>query len=313
MGLRERLTGVGCLKTALRAWALLCFFLIPQAAFAQLQYINTTDGTISETATPCTTPSVNPLLRTFSVGPHYTINDVNIGVLLSHTWRGDLIMHLTSPTGTRIQLFNATAGSADNFNVLLDDAAANPVGNHTANDTAAVATIVPPFQRTFRPVTALSAFNGEDASGTWTLEICDNANLDVGVFYQSNLQITARPATLTVSKASLVTADGVSAADFKAIPGATLRYCITITNTGPGLAAVINATDAIPAKSTYVSGSMRSGTTCTTAATVEDDNAADADESDPVGASISGTTISMNAPIIANGGVFVLTFLATIN
>ena len=75
------------------------------------RYTNTTDsaaGGINSSATPCT----NTFKRTFSVGTSFTVADVNVGVLVAHTYRGDLAMFLRSPAGTRIQLTDsATAGS----------------------------------------------------------------------------------------------------------------------------------------------------------------------------------------------------------
>lgn len=297
-----------------RCWNL-CLWLIalcafPQTAIAQIRYTNTTDGTVNETATPCS----NPLVRNFSVSEIYTVADVNIGILMSHTYRGDLQFYLQSPTGTRVQLINNVGGTRDNVNVLFDDAAANPISNHTANnDTATAATVVPPYQRTFRPFQVLSAFNGQEAAGTWRLEICDSLNADSGTFFQSDLFLTAAPASIGVTKISSVLSDGVSGSNPKAIPGATVRYCVTISNAGPGTAANIAATDAIPTNMTYVAGSMLSGSSCGTAATAEDDNAAGGDESDPIGASFSAGTISINRASLLSASSFALVFNTTVN
>lgn len=302
-------------RNVFRPWYSICLWLaalcaFPQAAFAQLQYTNSTDGTVNETVTPCT----SPLVRNFTVPQIYTVADVNIGVLMSHTYRGDLQFYLQSPAGTRIQLINNIGTTRDNVNVLFDDAAANPVSNHTAsNDTATAATVVPPYQRTFRPFQALSAFNGQEANGTWRLEICDSLNADSGTFFQSDLFITARPATVNVAKTSFVVSDAISLANPKAIPAATVRYCITVTNAGPGTAATISATDSIPANMSYVTGSMLSGSACGTAATTEDDDASDGSELDAVTASHSAGTITINRASLTNGASFAVTFAALIN
>lgn len=298
-----------------RPWYSICLWLaalcaFPQAAFAQLQYTNSTDGTVNETVTPCT----NPLVRNFTVNDIYTVADVNIGILMSHTYRGDLQFYLQSPAGTRVQLINNIGGTRNNVNVLFDDAAANPISNHTAsNDTATATTVVPPYQRTFRPFQVLSAFNGQEANGIWRLEICDSLTTDSGTFYQSDLFITARPATVNVAKTSAVVSDPISLANPKAIPAATVRYCITISNAGPGTAAAISATDSIPANMSYVAGSMLSGSTCGTAATAEDDDASDGSELDAVTASHSAGTITINRASLTNGASFAVTFAAIIN
>src|SRR3546814_9982892 len=106
--------------------------------------------------------------------------------------------------------------------------------------------------------------------------------------------IFGRPTTnLVVAKTSSVVSDPVNGtANAKAIPGARMRYCILVTNNGSGTATGINLADPLPAGTSFVAGSLRSGTSCAGAATVEDDNASGADESDPFGASVWGTTVS---------------------
>jgi uncharacterized repeat protein (TIGR01451 family) len=303
-GLRLKLQTAAALAMAV----LVCG--LPGAAFAQITYSNSADGTVSETATPCT----NPLIRTFTVPEIYSIADVNVGVLMSHTYRGDLRMFLLSPQATQITLIQNTADTQNNFNVLFDDSAAASITAHTTqNDTATATTVTPPYQRTFRPLQALSAFNGQNANGTWTLSICDSLNADSGTFFDSDLTITAQPATIAVSKASAILSDGVSGSNPKSLPGAVVRYCITITNNGPGIATTIVGTDGIPANTAYVAGSMRSGTDCASAAMVEDDNATGADETDPYGSSIAGTTITISTASMLNAASFAITFQATVN
>ena len=110
-------------------------------AAAQVRYTNTTDGTISESATPCS----SPLVRNFTAGAG-TVTDIDIGVLLAHTWRADLVMTLQSPSGTRVTFVNGVGGNADNFNVLLSDQNGTPITSHTTADTATSGTVVPPLK-----------------------------------------------------------------------------------------------------------------------------------------------------------------------
>lgn len=279
-------------------------------AAAQITYTNSTDGPVNETATPCS----NPLLRTFSVPIHFTVADANIGILMAHTYRGDLRYYLSSPDGTRVTLGENVGGTRNNLNVLFDDGAAAAYTSHTgSNDTATAGTVVPPYQRTFRPTQALSAFNGQDAFGTWTLEICDSLNVDSGTFYQSDLILTAANATIVVDKTHVLVSDPVGApgAPYH-LPGAVVRYCLTFTNAGPGIAHSINSTDVLPATTNFVAGSIRSGATCATTTTVEDDDASGADESDPVGANRSGSTITVVREFMTSGS-FAVTFEATVN
>ena len=58
---------------------------VPAGAQSTSTFSNTTSGTINGT-TVCTTP----LVRTFAVGNTFMVADVNIGILATHGWRGDL-------------------------------------------------------------------------------------------------------------------------------------------------------------------------------------------------------------------------------
>jgi uncharacterized repeat protein (TIGR01451 family) len=124
---------------------------------------------------------------------------------------------------------------------------------------------------------------------------------------------TCAPGQLSVTKISNVLTDGISATNPKAIPGATIRYCIVISNPGTATNSAISATDALPSNVTYVAGSARSGTTCANATTVEDDNAIGADENDPFGISITGTTVTGTAATLAPSAAFAIIFNATVN
>lgn len=120
-------------------------------------------------------------------------------------------------------------------------------------------------------------------------------------------------AVLAVAKASTVVADGVNTTNFKAIPGARVRYCLIIGNSGTASASSLVATDSLPATLSYVAGTLTSGTDCASATTPEDDNASGSDESDPVGASFSAGVVTINRSVLAVSGSFAVTYQATIN
>ena len=120
-------------------------------------------------------------------------------------------------------------------------------------------------------------------------------------------------ATLTVSKISEVLNDYVSGSNHKYLPGAMVRYCITVGNNGPGTATTIAVDDTLPADVTYVPGSMTSGTSCGTATTVEDDDASDGTETDTVRMSITGSTVSGSAATLAANASIALVLLAIID
>lgn len=98
-----------------------------QPASAQVhQYTNTTDsstGEIDVLSTPCSAP----FTRTLSVADSFVVADVNLGILMAHTWIGDVTINLVAPNGTRVKVFDRIGSSNDNFNILLDDQAAASV------------------------------------------------------------------------------------------------------------------------------------------------------------------------------------------
>jgi subtilisin-like proprotein convertase family protein len=108
-------------------------------------------------------------LSTVTGGPT-SISDLNVFLDLLHSFTGDLDVTLTSPAGTVVELTSDNGGSADNLydGILLDDSAPN-----------SITTITTPGG-TFSPEGILANFNGENANGTWTLRVTDDAGVDQG-------------------------------------------------------------------------------------------------------------------------------------
>src|SRR3989344_837030 len=127
-------------------WLALALVATPARAQTTTTYSNTTTGNINN-ATTCT----SPLVRNFTVATSYIVGDVDIGILATHSWRGDIRITLQSPAGTRVQLVDGDTAniSGDNFNVRLDDGAATTV--NTDGNTANHATSAPPYQNQFAP------------------------------------------------------------------------------------------------------------------------------------------------------------------
>ncbi len=209
------------------------------------QYSNTTTGAINNTTT-CTAP----LVRNFTVGTNFTVSDVDLGVLATHSWRGDLQITLQSPAGTRVQLVNGDSNniSGDNFNVRLNDGGTQTVntdGNNVNHNTTA-------YQNNFIPNAALSAFNGQSSIGTWRLEICDLfPTADDGSFVRADLYLTQAPtnfADLSLTK---------SVSNTSPANGATVTYTLTVANAAASnmTATGITVREALPAGVNFVSAS----------------------------------------------------------
>lgn len=219
------------------------------AAMAQsaVTVSNTTTGTINNTTT-CT----SPLVRNFSVTSTFTVADVNIGILATHSYRGDMQITLQSPNGTRVQIVNGEINSIDgnNFNVLLDDAATQVVNTDAASGNHS--TTAPPYQNTFRPNNALSAFNGGPMNGTWRLEICDLfPSSDNGAFQRADLTLQPMPANiadLSLTK-TLIGATPTSGGNV------TWRLAVTNSGTSSQSASGVAVTDTLPDGFVFTSAS----------------------------------------------------------
>lgn len=83
-----------------------------------------------------------------------TINDIKVGVNITHPYIADLEVTLYHPDGTRIRLHNRTGGSADD--------------------------IITSYPDQTRPAESLSALVGKPIQGTWLLAVRDLNYVDVG-------------------------------------------------------------------------------------------------------------------------------------
>lgn len=177
-----------------------------------------------------------------------TAGSTTVGI--DHTFVSDLIMTLTSPSGTSVVIISEVDLSGNNFcQTLLDDDAGAP-------SIQGVATADNPFTGTFAPNSPLSAFDGEDPNGNWTLSIVDNFAQDIGNIRAFSLILT--PSVCTPSESC--DGDGVvdlsvtkTASSQTPVIGQNLTYTITVTNNGTADATNVVVTDNLPASVTFVS------------------------------------------------------------
>jgi T1SS-143 domain-containing protein len=148
-------------------------------------YQPATEVTVFENTDDVDIPNIGTITSTIDVSGLTSIADLNVLINLDHTWTGDLDIFLISPNGTRVELSTDNWGlgkGADYTNTLFDDEAATGI---TAGS--------PPFTGSFRPEGDLSALDGENPNGTWTLEITDDALGDWGTLFNWELQIESGP------------------------------------------------------------------------------------------------------------------------
>lgn len=98
----------------------------------------------------------------------------SVGV--DHTRVGDLILRLTSPSGTTVTLIDRAGGAGNRGNNLcqtaLDDNAIDSIQDVSSSEA--------PFTGIFAPATPEVPFAGENADGTWLLNVSDNARSNTG-------------------------------------------------------------------------------------------------------------------------------------
>ncbi len=124
---------------------------------------------------------------------------------------------------------------------------------------------------------------------------------------------------LAVTKISQIISDPVNGTDDpKAIPGATIRYCIVVSNTGSGTATDIVAGDVLLSNISYVADSLQSGNNCSGTLTSEDDDDDDDAETDPFSISYDPAasprgTITGLADTLGPAESFAIIFQATVD
>lgn len=121
------------------------------------------------------------------------LTDLDVTLNITHTYIGDLAVTLTNEsTGTSITLIdrpglpaiNANFGCGNNnIDTTLDDAAATQAEDQCSGTS-------PAMGGTHSPTDALATFNGESATGTWTLNVSDNVGQDTGTLVEWCLNAT---------------------------------------------------------------------------------------------------------------------------
>ena len=121
------------------------------------------------------TPTIN---STLSVVNSSVISDVNLTMAMNHTYIGEVTVTLISPGGTEVPVFSNSCDSSNNITATFDDSGA-----------AQVCGVTPGISGTVIPLQSLSAFNGQDMTGTWTLKVKDGGAGDGGSLTSWSLDI----------------------------------------------------------------------------------------------------------------------------
>lgn len=143
----------------------------------------TTDCQTKQTSeTPVTISQAGVSTETVSVQfvEGLQVSDVNVNLVIDHTFVGDLVINLISPSGTKVPLLANACEDLNNINATFDDDGVDLV----CSGNPVVSGIV-------KPLGDLSAFRGELVTGEWTLEVQDTAPGDGGSIQSFSLEICA--------------------------------------------------------------------------------------------------------------------------
>jgi subtilisin-like proprotein convertase family protein len=157
--------------------AVATFFTIGMASSAHASFITT----VSSPNVPVDICDLCTVTSVLDFTGHGRVLDVNAMIDITHGWDADLIISL-SHAGRTVRLANRLGGSggADFSGTVFDDSAADSIN---------AGYVYAPYDGTFRPDQALSAFKDLDAFGLWTLTVSDMEAGDAGTI--NNFAITA--------------------------------------------------------------------------------------------------------------------------
>ncbi|MBZ0274262.1 proprotein convertase P-domain-containing protein [bacterium] len=208
------------------AMAVAAVMLAPLNALAQnLFYETKPEVSIPDADCPSATTG------SIYVPDNVIVTDVNVGILISHTYRDDLVIRLQPPASAAINLFYDDVVPPDGANNLYGtfNQQSSGVPNDGFNDT-----VKSYANREFHPYSTiggddLSVINGTSAQGWWELGVCDRLAQDTGTFHSFALYITyAVSTTTTTPPTTTTTAPGTTTTTE---PGTTTTQPGTTTST----------------------------------------------------------------------------------
>ncbi len=185
---------------------------------------------------------------------------------LSHQFPDDLDVLLVSPSGVHVMLMSDCGGGFTMTNRVLSfsDAASGFLpnaslilpGTYRPTDYE-LGDRLPPPAPPGMPATQLTAFNGSDPNGVWSLFIVDDSAGDAGVLAGGwSLQLTT---VEPVSPAADLAVSGAATPD----PGSTgsgVTYTVNVVNRGPNTASAVTLTNTLPPGFAFVSATAPQGT-----------------------------------------------------
>eukprot|EP01115_Flamella_aegyptia_P001840 TRINITY_DN13064_c0_g1_i1.p1 TRINITY_DN13064_c0_g1~~TRINITY_DN13064_c0_g1_i1.p1 ORF type:complete len:162 (+),score=25.53 TRINITY_DN13064_c0_g1_i1:17-502(+) len=139
---------------------LFCFVLFNGLVSCQSGPFSLTETNSHSVPIPDRSTATSPI----DINDFGTFLNGTVNVNVTHTFVGDLIIELISPSGTTVELFDQQCGADDNIFTTFSD-----FGVDVCQDTSLSI-----------PDTPLSTFRGENIKGDWILTVTDDAGGDTG-------------------------------------------------------------------------------------------------------------------------------------
>ena len=117
---------------------------------------------------------------TISVTEDFLVGDVDVDIVITHTWVADLEITLTDPDGFAVPLWFDACGSNDDLDIILDDD-----GNNVVCAEPTIGVVDPESVGGGD----LGDFENTGSLGNWTLSVFDDAGGDTGTLVQWSLHI----------------------------------------------------------------------------------------------------------------------------
>ncbi|WP_299121426.1 reprolysin-like metallopeptidase [uncultured Winogradskyella sp.] len=132
------------------------------------------------------------VFSTINVSDSGPISSMKISLNITHTYIGDLVVQLQHPNGTDfVNVWNRTCNSTAFGNIDV-----------TLEDGLPAISCASPTTGSYAPENALSAFNGLEMNGDWTIALVDNYNGDIGTLNNWSVEFCV-PAGLSIAENEL--------------------------------------------------------------------------------------------------------------
>jgi subtilisin-like proprotein convertase family protein len=139
------------------------------------------------------TPTVNSTL-TIPVIDNVVIQKVTVSLNITHSWINDLIVTLISPSGTQVQLMNRECNPNQGI--------PNAIATFDDGGVVLVCGTNPGVSGVIIPEQPLSALNGQNSQGVWTLRVQDVFNQDGGAINSWSIDICSENAPASIEDLS---------------------------------------------------------------------------------------------------------------